>query len=127
VRGASGAVRRGFHGGRKDLCYPLSVRHSLSCHFRKLDDGRLHARLRSAGATSNRVHENGNKRCVGEGGARGRVLYPDSVAGASRRKNSMVGHVGEGGPRARVPDQGARNRLAYEMTGRSTIPDVFHP
>ena len=28
----------------------------------------------------------------------------------------MVGRVGEGDPRARVPDPGARTRLAYEVT-----------
>ena len=34
----------------------------------------------------------------------------------------MVGRVGEGGPRARVPDQGARNRLAYEVTAGARSP-----
>ena len=34
----------------------------------------------------------------------------------------MVGRVGEGDPRARVPDQGARNRLAYEVTAGARSP-----
>ena len=34
----------------------------------------------------------------------------------------MVGRVGEGGPRARVPDRGARNRLAYEVTAGARPP-----
>ena len=34
----------------------------------------------------------------------------------------MVGRVGEGGPRARVPDRGARYRLAYEVTAGARPP-----
>ena len=34
----------------------------------------------------------------------------------------MVGRVGEGDPRARVPDQGARYRLAYEVTAGARPP-----
>ena len=34
----------------------------------------------------------------------------------------MVGRVGEGGPRARMPDRGARNRLAYEVTAGARPP-----
>ena len=33
----------------------------------------------------------------------------------------MIGLVGEDDPRARVPDQGARNRLAYEVTAIATV------
>jgi hypothetical protein len=47
------------------------------------------------------------------GAARGRVLYPDTVAGAKPvGMDLVVGRVGEGGPCARMPDSGARNRLA---------------
>ena len=34
----------------------------------------------------------------------------------------MVGRVGEGGPRARMPDRGARYRLAYEVTAGARPP-----
>ena len=34
----------------------------------------------------------------------------------------MVGHFGEGGPRARMPDRGARYRLAYEVTAGARPP-----
>ena len=38
----------------------------------------------------------------------------------------MVGRVGEGGPRARMPDRGARNRLAYEVTAGGYYTTTDH-
>ena len=47
---------------------------------------------------------------IGEGAARGRVLYPDTVAGAKPGgMDLVVGRVGGCDPCARVPDLGARS------------------
>ena len=59
------------------------------------------------------------------GAARGRVLYPDTVAGAKPGgMDLVVGRVGEGGPCARMPDSEARNRLAFENTAGAR-PQVY--
>ena len=46
----------------------------------------------------------------------GAFCIPTRWPAPPRRKDLVVERVGEGDPRARVPDPGARTRLAYEVT-----------
>ena len=46
----------------------------------------------------------------------GAFCIPTRWPAPPRGKDLVVGRVGEDGPRARVPDRGARYRLAYEVT-----------
>ena len=52
----------------------------------------------------------------------GAFCIPTRWPAPPRGKDLVVGRVGEGGPRARMPDRGARNRLAYEVTAGARPP-----